>query len=98
MLESTSEGHYEIKNFKIQPENAIELLVNNSRFDVTDSFVFFKKDLVQLNGVLRISAFNSGNTLNSTAGKSLVTNSTNALELRIESLEKHVAELASKVK
>ena len=45
-----------------------------------------------------ISDFNSENPLNNTAGKSLATNSKNALELRVERLEKRVAELASKVK
>jgi len=45
-----------------------------------------------------ISDFNSENALNNATGQSLVTNSMNALELRVERLEKHIAELASKFK
>ncbi len=45
-----------------------------------------------------ISDINSENALNNAAGQSLVTNSKNALELRVERLEKHIAELASKFK
>ena len=45
-----------------------------------------------------ISDINSENLLNNAVGQSLVTNSMNALELRVERLEKHVAEMASKIK
>ena len=45
-----------------------------------------------------IGDFNPENPLNNAADQSLVTNSKNALELRVERLEKHIAELASKVR
>ena len=45
-----------------------------------------------------IGDLNPENPLNNAADQSLVTNSKNALELRVERLEKHIAELASKVR
>ena len=45
-----------------------------------------------------IGDLNPENPLNNAADQSLVTNSRNALELRVERLEKHIAELASKVR
>ena len=45
-----------------------------------------------------IGDFNPENPLNNAPDQSLVTNSKNALELRVERLEKRIADLASKVK
>ena len=43
------------------PENAINLLANNTRFEASDSFSFYKNDMLNVQGVLSTEAFNGEN-------------------------------------